>query len=338
VSAHKKTWLVTGAAGFIGSHLLEQLLRLDQRVVAVDNFCTGSRDNLDAVRAGVGAHRFDANCSFIEGDVREVEVCEAVCQNVDYVLHQAALCSVPRSLQDPLATHDTNLTAMLNLMWACVQAGVGRFIYASSCSVYGDLAPLPHRETQAARPMSTYAVGKYAAELYAKSFHDSYQLQTIGLRYFNIFGPRQSADSAYAAVIPSFVRDIAAGGRARIYGDGEVSRDFCYVDNVVQANLLAATTTASSCFGQVFNVASGEEISIRELYRLVRLHLSEHYPEIEVGEPIYCDPRPVEIKHSRGDFSRIEAAMGYCPAPSPHEGLALTLNWYLENGRGRSAS
>lgn len=337
ISGNRETWLVTGAAGFIGSHLLEQLLLLDQRVVAVDNFATGSHLNLESVRQAVGAERYRRNCRFVEGDVRDYALCESLCQGADYVLHQAALSSVPLSLEDPLQAHDTNLTASLNLMWASVHARVRRFVYASSCAVYGDQHSLPHREAFPGQAMSPYAVGKFSAELYARNFCDSHGLATVGLRYFNIFGPRQSATGAYAAVIPSFVRDILDGKPVRINGDGKTSRDFCFVDNVVQANLLAATQENTECFGQVFNVASGEQLSILELYREITDYLDLRYPEIDVGVPRFADFRRGEVRHSLADISRISESMGYRPATSVRSGLSITLDWYLENGATRAA-
>lgn len=336
IAADRKTWLVTGAAGFIGSHLLEHLLLLDQRVVAVDDFSTGSRLNLELVRQGVGVERYGANCKFIEGDLRDFTVCEKICEQVDYVLHQAALCSVPLSLDAPLQSHNTNVTASLNLMWASLQAGVSRFVYASSCAVYGDQPLLPHRETQTGQPKSPYAVGKIATELYARNFYDCYQLNTVGLRYFNVFGPRQAVDGAYTAVIPGFVSDVLEARQVQINGDGHSSRDFCFIDNVVQANLLAATTDDVDCFGKVFNVSSGERVSILELYEVVRSYFAVHCPEIDPGAARHCDFRPGEIRHSLGDISLIADRLGYRPTSSMREGLSITLGWYLENGATRT--
>ena len=288
------------------------------------------------MRSSVGDDRYRSNCRFVEGDLRDSALCETLCQDVDFVLHQAALCSVPLSLEQPLQTHDTNVTASLNLMWASVHARVKRFVYASSCAVYGDQRSLPHREELTGHALSPYAVGKFATELYAANFFESHELPTVGLRYFNIFGPRQSADGAYAAVIPSFVRDILGGKQVRINGDGKTSRDFCFVDNVVQANLLAARQAREECFGNVFNVASGDQLSILELYREIADYLAQRQPGINILDPRFEDFRPGEIRHSRGDISRISQSLGYRPAPSVREGLWTTLDWYMENGATRA--
>ena len=262
-----RTWLVTGVAGFIGSNLLEQLLRLDQTVVGLDNFSTGKQRNLDEVKALVGADRW-ARFRLVEGDICELEACRVVCRGVDYVLHQAALGSVPRSLEDPIATNANNVTGFLNMLVAARDAGVQRFVYAASSSTYGDHPALPKIEERIGRPLSPYAVTKYVNELYADVFARCYGLQTVGLRYFNIFGPRQDPDGAYAAVIPKWVSSLLRGEPVYINGTGETSRDFCYVNNAIQANLLAATVERVEAIDQVYNVAVNARTSLLELFTL----------------------------------------------------------------------
>lgn len=330
VASDRKTWLVTGAAGFIGSHLVESLLHLNQKVIGIDNFSSGSRQNLVAIETKVGAECYAHHFSFIEADIRHFETCQTVCRDVDYVLHHAALSSVPLSVENPLDSHASNVTGSLNLMRASQLARVKRFVYASSSAVYGDNTTLPNREDKTGRQLSPYAVGKYACELYARNFFDCYRLPTIGLRYFNIFGPRQSAQGAYAAVIPCFINEILNNAPVQIYGDGKSSRDFCYIENVVQANLRSALTDSSECFGQVFNVCGGEQISILALYRLIKRHFEDKGLEIAIHDAVHRDFRPGEIRHSVGDVSKLTDRLGYRPTHLFNDGLTETLDWYLQ--------
>ncbi len=327
-------WLVTGAAGFIGSNLVEALLRLGQTVIAFDNLATGYRRNLDeAVRAaGEGAAgRF----SFIEGDIRDLDTCRRAAVGTDYVLHQAALGSVPRSINDPLTTHEVNVTGTVNMLLASRDAGVKRFVYASSSSVYGDHPALPKVEGEIGTPLSPYAVSKRADELYAETFGRHYGLQTIGLRYFNVFGRRQDPEGAYAAVIPKWIATLLAGERPMIYGDGETSRDFCYVDNVVQANLRAAVAPADAS-GTVYNVAYGDRTTLNQLYRLLQEGLQARVDGVPAEEPVYKDFRPGDVRHSLADISAAQTALGYAPTHSVLDGLAEALDWYVRDARLRA--
>jgi len=329
IKNNHKTWLVTGAAGFIGSHLVESLLTLNQKVIAIDNFSGGSKQNLDAIEKTVGADKYKGSFRFVEGDICDFATCQNVCEGVDYVLHQAAQSSVTRSFEAPIETHETNVTGTLNLMRAGVEFGVKRFIFASSAAVYGDHPGLPNKEEQIGKQLSPYSVSKYNCELHARHFFDSYQLKTIGLRYFNIYGPRQCLDGSYAAVIPSFAIDILNKKPVQIFGDGATSRDFCFVDNVVYANLLSAITDSEKCFGQVFNVSSGEQISILELYQLINKCFRDKHPQLEIFQPVHRDARAGEVKHSFADISHIAAKLGYRPSHLISEGLPITLEWYV---------
>ncbi|HEV2147367.1 MAG TPA: SDR family oxidoreductase [Longimicrobiaceae bacterium] len=323
-----RTWLVTGAAGFIGSALVETLLELGQTVVGLDNFATGHRRNLEEVLAGAGegARRL----RFLEGDIRDQRICRVACEGVDVVLHQAALGSVPRSLADPIATNQVNVEGFLNVILAARDAGVRRFVYAASSSTYGDHPGLPKVEDVIGRPLSPYAVSKYVNELYAGVFERAYGLETIGLRYFNVFGRRQDPNGAYAAVIPHWVRNLMTGRECRINGDGETSRDFCYVDNVLQANLLAATTEDSGATDQVYNVACGERTTLNELFALIRDELARERPELACAEPAYGDFRVADIRHSLADVSKIRSLLGYRPTHRVHDGLREALAWYVD--------
>ncbi|MEQ9462259.1 MAG: SDR family oxidoreductase [Haliea sp.] len=319
-------WLVTGAAGFIGSHLVERLLRLGQTVVGLDNFATGHRHNLDAVlAAAAGSGEF----TFIEGDIRSLDDCRRAMAGVDHVLHEAALGSVPRSLEDPLLTNAVNIDGFVNMLVAARDAGVRRFVYAASSSTYGDHPGLPKVEDEIGKPLSPYAVTKYVNEIYADVFHRAYGLDCVGLRYFNVFGPRQDPEGAYAAVIPRWFGELTAGRSCQINGDGETSRDFCYIDNVVQANLLAATATDAAALNQVYNVAFGGRTSLNELYYGIRDLLSPGRPALADAQPEYGAFRAGDVRHSQADIGKAAGLLGYAPTLDVQEGLARTAAWFL---------
>lgn len=322
-----RTWLVTGVAGFIGSNLLEGLLRLNQRVVGLDNFATGFRHNLDEVRELVSPEQW-RNFIFIEGDIRNLRECHDACSGVDYVLHQAALGSVPRSLENPISTNDTNISGFLNMLVAARDAKVKRFVYAASSSTYGDHPGLPKVEDAIGKPLSPYAVTKYVNELYAEVFGRAYGLQTVGLRYFNVFGPRQDPNGAYAAVIPKWFSGLLESEAIYINGDGETSRDFCYVDNAVQGNLLAATAD-SAAQGQIFNIAFGERTTLNALFAMIRALVSCQWPEAAERSPVYRDFRPGDVRHSLADISKAGTLLGYEPRYSVQHGLDRAAQWYF---------
>lgn len=328
--SHPGVWLVTGAAGFIGSNLVEQLLTLGQRVVGLDNFATGHQHNLNDVRDSAGESAWE-RFTFVEGDIQELATCHAACEGVDYVLHQAALGSVSRSLADPVSTHQSNLDGFLHMLLAARDAGVKRFVYASSSSTYGDHPGLPKVEDQIGRPLSPYAVTKLANELYAGVFYRAYGLETIGLRYFNVFGRRQDPEGAYAAVIPRWVGNLLRGESCCINGDGDTSRDFCYIDNVLQANLLAATSDGDSVAGEVYNVAVEDRTTLNELFYMIRDGLAAHQPDLAAAEPLYGDFRPGDVRHSLADISKIRSRLGYAPTHPVRQGLAEALDWYIAN-------
>jgi UDP-N-acetylglucosamine 4-epimerase len=325
-----RTWLVTGVAGFIGSNLLETLLRLEQRVVGLDNFATGKRPNLDQVRALVSPEQW-SQFTFIEGDIVDVQVCRRACTGVDVVLHQAALGSVPRSLENPLATHAANVTGFLNMLVAARDAAVARFVYASSSAVYGDAPELPKTEARIGRPLSPYAASKWINEIYADTFARVYGLQTVGLRYFNVFGPRQDPEGPYAAVIPQWIAALLRRQPVFINGDGETSRDFCHVENVVQANLLAATTPNTAALNQVFNIALGRRTTLNELFALIQNGLRRRDPALPETQPVYRDFRPGDVRHSLADITKARRLLGYEPTCNVEEGLERALDWYRQN-------
>jgi UDP-N-acetylglucosamine/UDP-N-acetylgalactosamine 4-epimerase len=337
--ASPKTWLVTGVAGFIGSNLLEALLKLDQRVVGLDNFVTGYQHNLDEVQSLVTPAQW-ANFQFIHGDIRNLEDCQRACAGVDYVLHQAALGSVPRSLADPITTNSANITGFLNMLVAARDAQVKSFTYAASSSTYGDHPALPKVEDNIGKPLSPYAVTKYVNELYADVFSKCYGFHAIGLRYFNVFGPRQNPNGAYSAVIPKWVIALLKHEKVFINGDGRTSRDFTYVQNAIQANLLAAMVEDFSHVGyvdsachpalnQVYNVAVGERTSLTKLFYLVRDGLIP-YGTLAKAEPEYTDFRAGDVLHSQADITKIQKTLGYEPTHNVSQGLKASINWYVK--------
>ncbi len=321
-------WLVTGVAGFIGSSLLEALLKLDQKVTGFDNFSTGYRHNLEQTRETVGEKAW-LNFRFIEGDIRELESCQAACQNVDYVLHQAALGSVPRSIQDPIRTNESNITGFLNMLVASRNAHVRRFIYAASSSTYGDHPGLPKVESVIGRPLSPYAVTKYVNELYADVFARCYGLESVGLRYFNVFGPRQDPNGAYAAVIPLWVAALIRNKPVYINGDGETSRDFCFIENVIQANFLAALAETPQAVNQIYNVAVNERTSLNQLYGMMRALLLEKFPHLQNHKPDHVDFRAGDVRHSQADISKAALMLGFEPTHRIDEGLRQAMDWYI---------
>lgn len=323
-----RTWLVTGVAGFIGSNLLETLLQLNQRVIGLDNFETGHQRNLDLVQRAVSDTAW-AQFKFVQGDIRKLEDCQrALEEGIDYVLHQAALGSVPRSLEDPIRTNSTNIDGFLNILVASRDAGVKRFVYAASSSTYGDHPDLPKVEDRIGRPLSPYAVTKYVNELYADVFARCYGLQTIGLRYFNVFGPRQDPDGAYAAVIPKWFGALLRDETVQINGDGETSRDFCFVANAVQANLLAATTQETEAVNQVFNVAVGDRTTLNELFSHIRELACTAKPELKDVSPVYRDFRAADVRHSQADISKAQSLLGYAPTHRIAAGLQDSATYY----------
>lgn len=321
-----KTWLVTGVAGFIGSNLLETLLKLDQRVVGLDNFATGHQRNLDEVQTLVSPEQW-AGFRFMKGDIRNLEDCRTACRDVDYVLHQAALGSVPRSLNDPITSNATNIDGFLNMLVAARDAQVKSFTYAASSSTYGDHPGLPKVEDVIGKPLSPYAVTKYVNELYADVFARAYGFKTIGLRYFNVFGKRQDPDGAYAAVIPKWTAAMIQGEEVAINGDGETSRDFCFVENAVQANLLAATAEDGSK-NEVFNVAVGDRTNLNQLFNALKTSLAENQVIYE-QQALHRDFRAGDVRHSQADVSKARRLLGYAPAFDINTGIAKAMPWYV---------
>ncbi len=324
-----KTWLITGVAGFIGSNLLETLLKLNQNVVGLDNFATGHQHNLDEVQSLVKPEQW-ANFKFYEGDIRNFEDCQKACAGVDYVLHEAALGSVPRSIADPITTNAANITGFLNMLTAARDAEVKSFTYAASSSTYGDHPALPKVEENIGKPLSPYAVTKYVNELYAEVFARTYGFKTIGLRYFNVFGKRQDPNGAYAAVIPKWTAAMIAGDDVFINGDGETSRDFCFIENTVQANILAATTQSDEAKNQVYNVAVGDRTTLNDLFNVIKVALNENAVTY-TKEPVYRDFRAGDVRHSQASIEKIRTLLEYVPQFSISQGIDKTMPWYSKN-------
>jgi UDP-N-acetylglucosamine 4-epimerase len=325
LKAQPRVWLVTGAAGFVGSNLVEELLGLGQTVVGLDNFSTGYEANLnEALALDVGSGSF----RFVEGDIRDLETCRAACVGVDYVLHQAALASVPRSIADPVASTQVNVTGFLNILMGARDATVKRVVYASSSSVYGDATTLPQVEDRTGRVLSPYAATKATNELYASVVQRTYGLETIGLRYFNVFGRRQDPNGAYAAVLPRWVARLLGGEECEIHGDGETSRDFCYVANAVQANILAATVANAEATDGAYNVACGQETSLNELFRMITQGLARFHPAAASATVKHTPPRQGDIRRSLADIGKARRLLGYEPTHRAAAGLEEALGWY----------
>ncbi len=330
-SAPKK-WLVTGSAGFIGSHLLEALLKLDQSVVGLDNLSTGLESNLQEVRDAVSPEQWD-RFQFVEGDISDLAVCRQAVRGSDFVLHQAAVGSVPRSFSEPILTHQSNVTGFLQMLIAGREAKVKRFIFASSSAVYGDNPDLPKVEDKIGKPLSPYAATKAMNELYAFAFANGYGFNSIGLRYFNVFGQRQNPKGAYAAVIPQWIRAFLTGKPVYINGDGETSRDFCFVGDVVQANLLAAVAPQNDCGTQIYNVASGQRTTLNELFGRIQEALRRRQPGFEPKTPLYRDFRPGDVRHSQADISKAQESIGYRVSRPIEQTLESAMDWYVSKLR-----
>lgn len=330
MNANQYHWLITGVAGFIGSNLLETLLKLNQKVTGLDNFSTGYHHNLEQVRDEVSPAAW-ANFTMIEGDIRSLDDCRHACDAIDYVLHEAALGSVPRSLEDPIATNATNVSGHLNILVAARDAHIKRVVYAASSSTYGDHPDLPKVELAIGKPLSPYAVTKYVNELYADVFARCYGVDSIGLRYFNVFGPRQDPNGAYASVIPQWIAALMQNHALHINGDGETSRDFCFIDNVVQANLLAALADHPQAVNQVYNVALNERTTLNKLYAMLRAMLSDSFPHVRQHKPLYERFRDGDVRHSQADISKAIALLKFAPSHRITEGLMQTLEWYEQH-------
>jgi len=330
IERRPRRWLVTGAAGFIGSHLVEHLLNHGQTVTALDNFSTGKRENLSHVKKAVGAERW-ARFRFIEGDIRSLDTCRQACEGSELVLHQAALGSVPRSIDDPLSSNDSNINGFLNMLVAARDAKVARFVYASSSAIYGDHPALPKVEPVIGKPLSPYGLTKGVNEQYAGVFAENYGFRAIGLRYFNVFGPRQNPDGEYSAVISAWIGALLRGQPAYVNGDGKNGRDFCYVENVVQANLLAATVEEAAATNQAYNIALGEQTTLNELFEMIRLLLVPRLPQLAGVRPVHREPRRGDVRFSQADITKAKKLLGFRPTHRVLEGLEKTVDWYAAN-------
>lgn len=332
LSSKPETWLITGVAGFIGSNLLETLLKLNQRVVGLDNFATGHQENIDEVKRTVTEEQW-ASFTFINGDIRDLDVCKQVVKGIDHVLHQAALGSVPRSIKDPITTNNTNITGFINMLVSSKDANVKSFTYAASSSTYGDHPALPKVEENIGNPLSPYAVTKYVNELYAQVFARTYGFKTIGLRYFNVFGKRQDPNGAYAAVIPKWTSAMINDESLFINGDGETSRDFCFIENVVQMNILAALSDETAK-DQVYNVAVGDRTTLNQLFSALKIALSENGISYS-KEPEYKDFRAGDVRHSQADITKAKTKLGYEPTFRISEGIRKAMPWYVKSLSGK---
>ena len=329
-----KTWLITGVAGFIGSNLLEKLLILNQNVIGIDNFETGFQHNIDqALKDAFRISGKDSsnNFKFIEGDIRVFSDCMNACKDVDYVLHHAALGSVPRSIENPINTNGTNIDGFLNMLVAAKDCKVEKFIYAASSSTYGDHPDLPKIENRIGKPLSPYAVTKLVNELYAEVFSKTYGFKSIGLRYFNIFGKRQNPNGAYAAVIPRWIHSILNNDKVFIFGDGQTSRDFCYIENVVQMNILAATSSNDKSNNQVYNVALNDRTSLNRLFELILTKIQKRLKDLPNIKPVYGDFRPGDVLHSQADITKARDLLGYVPEFNIGKGLDFSIDWYIDS-------
>ncbi|CAA6800980.1 MAG: UDP-glucose 4-epimerase (EC [uncultured Sulfurovum sp.] len=333
---NKKTWLVTGSAGFIGSNLVEALLKLNQNVIGLDNFSTGHKHNLEQVQTTLDPDQWK-NFHFIEGDITNYETCKIITKDVDIILHQAALGSVPRSIDNPILSNHNNVSGFLNMLTAAKENNVKRFVFASSSSVYGDSQELPKVEARTGKLLSPYSVTKYVNELYMGVFEKCYGMEIIGLRYFNVFGKRQDPNGAYAAVMPKWIAQILNGEEVYINGDGETSRDFTYIENVIQANILAGTTNNKEAFGQAFNTAVGGRETLNNLYNAMRHEIQENLPDLSIKTPTYRGFRAGDIRHSNANVDKMKTLLGYEPTHTLADGLKESIAWYIEDIKKETA-